>query len=317
VRLPPEGGDGDGEPGDRPGGEHDEVANGKQGMASGVSESGCDGPGEWLGGKVALAAGEGAAPGGAGDDRAGRRGYALPASWSREAPVMTGPGDEKAAVPADRCLQRASHADREQVIHTLKAAFVQGRLTKDEFDARVGQVFGSRTYGELAAVTDDIPAGPIRAQSPPEAARAQARPPENTRLKTSVGAITAATGILAGAWMGAWFAHVDDPKIIGLLVSLTVVFLGAWLVTGSVALLESRQEKPSGRQLPPQSTPSAGDRAGQHPASSAPAEQLPPTDSGQQYSAVRLGSAADHMRAVIGRRSSRAILLSLDPVARR
>ena len=31
----------------------------------------------------------------------------------------------------------------------LKAAFVQGRVTKDEFDARVGQAFASRTYAEL------------------------------------------------------------------------------------------------------------------------------------------------------------------------
>ena len=40
---------------------------------------------------------------------------------------------------------RASHADREQVIDALKAAFVQGRLTEDEFDARAGQAFASQT----------------------------------------------------------------------------------------------------------------------------------------------------------------------------
>jgi hypothetical protein len=34
-------------------------------------------------------------------------------------------------------------ADREQVIGTLKAAFVQGLLDKDEFDLRVGQAFGA------------------------------------------------------------------------------------------------------------------------------------------------------------------------------
>jgi Domain of unknown function (DUF1707) len=161
---------------------------------------------------------------------------------SREATVMAGPGDERPAVSADRGLLRAAHADREQVIETLKAAFVQGRLTKDEFDARVGQAFASRTYAALAAVTDDIPAGPIGAQ-----------PPENTRIKASVRAVTAATALLAGGWMGAWFAHAGNPEIIVLLISLTVVFLGAWLVTGSVLLLESRQQKRSGRQLPPRS----------------------------------------------------------------
>ena len=48
---------------------------------------------------------------------------------------------------------RTSHADREQTIDLLKAAFVQGRLTKDEFDLRVGQVFASRTYADLDALT--------------------------------------------------------------------------------------------------------------------------------------------------------------------
>jgi hypothetical protein len=51
---------------------------------------------------------------------------------------------------------RASDADPEQVIGTLKAAFVQGRLTKDELDLRVGQAFAARTHAELAALTGDL-----------------------------------------------------------------------------------------------------------------------------------------------------------------
>jgi hypothetical protein len=56
---------------------------------------------------------------------------------------------------------RASHVDREQVISALKTAFVQGRLAKDEFDARVGQALASRTRAELAVITADIPVGPV------------------------------------------------------------------------------------------------------------------------------------------------------------
>ena len=66
------------------------------------------------------------------------------------------PGNgETPAGAADRGHLRASHADREQVIATLKAAFVQGRLNKDELDARAGQTFAARTYAELAAITAD------------------------------------------------------------------------------------------------------------------------------------------------------------------
>jgi Domain of unknown function (DUF1707) len=72
---------------------------------------------------------------------------------------MAGPGNEIAAGTGGRGHLRASHADREQVIGTLKAAFVQGRLVKDEFDLRVGQALAPRTYAELAALTADLPAG--------------------------------------------------------------------------------------------------------------------------------------------------------------
>ncbi len=84
---------------------------------------------------------------------------------------MTESSDPMAA--AGRGHMRASQADREQVIDTLKAAFVQGRLTKDELDQRAGQAFASKTYAELAALYADLPAGP--AWSPSQPARAQGR----------------------------------------------------------------------------------------------------------------------------------------------
>jgi hypothetical protein len=59
---------------------------------------------------------------------------------------------------------RTSQADREQAIDVLKAAFVQGRLTKDEFSLRVGRVFASRTYADLGALTADIPGWVTSAQ---------------------------------------------------------------------------------------------------------------------------------------------------------
>src|SRR5499433_3554404 len=78
---------------------------------------------------------------------------------------MAEPPDQRPAAAARGDL-RVSHADREQVIGVLKAAFVQGRLAKDEFDLRVGQAFASQTYAELAAVTADLPGGLAGAQPP-------------------------------------------------------------------------------------------------------------------------------------------------------
>ncbi len=72
--------------------------------------------------------------------------------------MTAGPGERGAAGAMGRGHIRASDADREQVIDTLKAAFVQGRLTRDQFGVRAGQALVSRTYAELAAATDGIPA---------------------------------------------------------------------------------------------------------------------------------------------------------------
>src|SRR5512142_1602346 len=80
--------------------------------------------------------------------------------------MVTGQGDEPAAAVAGRERMRVSDADRERVIDTLKAAFVQGMLAKDEFDRRVSQAFASRTCAELAAVTVGLPAEPTTAQQP-------------------------------------------------------------------------------------------------------------------------------------------------------
>jgi hypothetical protein len=79
---------------------------------------------------------------------------------------MAEPGAGRAA--ADRGPLRATQTERERMLDALKAAYVQDRLTKDEFDERVGQVLISRTYADLAALTVDIPVGPAVARPPCE-----------------------------------------------------------------------------------------------------------------------------------------------------
>jgi DUF1707 SHOCT-like domain len=82
--------------------------------------------------------------------------------------VTTGPQDP-AVAGHDRL--RAGHADRDRALETLKDAFVHGRLTKEEFDARAGRALIARTGADLAALTADIPSGsvparPVRPASP-------------------------------------------------------------------------------------------------------------------------------------------------------
>jgi len=55
----------------------------------------------------------------------------------------------------------AASADRERAVGIIRAGFAEGRLSQDELDDRVGQAYSARTYGELWALTADLPAGPF------------------------------------------------------------------------------------------------------------------------------------------------------------
>lgn len=142
---------------------------------------------------------------------------------------MAWPGNEKAAVAAGCGHLRASHADREQTIDTLKAAFVQGRLTKDEFDTRIGQAFTSRTYAELAAVSAGIPAGPAAAQSPRESPRRQMS--DAARWGTS--GLFMPT-VLAGAFALASLGGDGRYEAVGLVIAF--VYFVLWLSAGAEIL---------------------------------------------------------------------------------
>ena len=67
-----------------------------------------------------------------------------------------GSGDEQ--LPAREF--RASHEDRDRVVELLRIAAGDGRLSADELDQRLEMALAARTYGELAALTRDLPAGP-------------------------------------------------------------------------------------------------------------------------------------------------------------
>jgi hypothetical protein len=54
----------------------------------------------------------------------------------------------------------AATADRDRTMDVLKAAYTEGRLTKEEFDSRSARVLAARTYADLATIVADLPAGP-------------------------------------------------------------------------------------------------------------------------------------------------------------
>ncbi len=110
--------------------------------------------------------------------------------------------------PVDHGQMRAATADRERAADVLKAAFAEGRLDQDEYTDRLDQVYASKTYGQLAALTADLPvgplgtmtAGPVLAAPEPCLPTATKRAPVNAAAVGS--AMVAGFGVLAGVLVG-------------------------------------------------------------------------------------------------------------------
>jgi hypothetical protein len=166
---------------------------------------------------------------------------------------MTGPQDP-ATAGGDRL--RAGHADREQVIEILKAAFVHGRLAKDELDMRVGRALAARTYADLAALTVDIPAE--------RAATGPARPPAPARRRPLARAAAGSGGCLVIAFGAMRLINLADPgatpgsipkALIGPLFVVLFSAVSAALVILGRGVAASVDQWRSRRQLPPQQGP--------------------------------------------------------------
>ena len=161
---------------------------------------------------------------------------------------MVGPGDETAPQAGGHDHLRASDSDRAHVIDNLKAAYVDGLVTKDEFDARVSQTFASRTRAELALVTADLPA----VQHRPTPAPAQGNAPADTNVRPgdraiSTAAVFAGLALVISVSAGPFASPAAFLLLLGgagsALVSLFLLgnrMRGAW------------RDKRSGGQLPPQ-----------------------------------------------------------------
>ena len=157
----------------------------------------------------------------------------------------------------------------------LKATFVQGRLTKDEFDARVGQALASRTHGDLAAVIADISAVVAGGQPPRTSAQGRTRKPINKVKVIAWGACV----ICALAVVGVAAAVLISSPYLLLLSGLA--FIGASAVAWG-AMVEAWVQKRSRGRLTQGPAPGVGSRASQRTRPAAEAEQLPPINHGQQ-----------------------------------
>jgi Domain of unknown function (DUF1707) len=157
---------------------------------------------------------------------------------------MTGP-DQGAL--AGRGHMRAAQADREQAITVLKAAYAQGRLTKDELEVRAGLAFASRTYAELAALTADIPAeSPTASQA--ATGSAATGPPPSTPARTMAKAARR-----SGICLLVAVALVEGAFLADNFLLIVAAFFALIAASGffGYGILDAWEERRSHAQAPP------------------------------------------------------------------
>jgi hypothetical protein len=65
----------------------------------------------------------------------------------------------------DRSRLRVSDAERAATAERLRLAVDEGRLDITEYDSRLRSAYAARTYGDLDAITADLPAAPAATAS--------------------------------------------------------------------------------------------------------------------------------------------------------
>ncbi len=118
---------------------------------------------------------------------------------------------------------RAGDADRRRVVEELQRHYVEGRLSSDELGNRVDQALAARTFGELDAITRDLPRQAQQAEEP-ERKEPERKEPEWWRPLTRMPGVllVAMVALLVLTWI-AWLPQ-------GGFVAAPVLLLGGVFV---------------------------------------------------------------------------------------
>jgi hypothetical protein len=91
---------------------------------------------------------------------------------------------------------RASDAEREQFAQVVRTAMTEGRLTLEEGEERLGQVYAAKYRDELAPLTRDLPDSTRQSLHDTPEARSDAR----RGMRRHVGFAVVAGAVLVGLW---------------------------------------------------------------------------------------------------------------------
>lgn len=119
----------------------------------------------------------------------------------------------------DSVPQRAGDDDRQATVRRLEQAMVEGRISLDEMEDRMGQAYRASTWDQLDRLTHDLPA-PVREQAPPAT-----RP---------IGSLH--VGLLGDVRRGGWIATEDHMTGVTLLGDVVIDLASAQIPDDGVTV---------------------------------------------------------------------------------
>jgi hypothetical protein len=122
---------------------------------------------------------------------------------------------------------RASDAEREEYAKMLRAAMTEGRLTLEEGEERLSQVYGARFRDELPPLTVDLPDGGRRALFDTPEARSEFERHARRHLARHAGLVVVVGAVLVGLWSVS-HAHFFWPAIPLLVLTFSLLRHARW-----------------------------------------------------------------------------------------
>jgi Domain of unknown function (DUF1707) len=150
---------------------------------------------------------------------------------------MVGPADETGPGAGSEGPLPATRAGRDQVIAALKTAFVQGRLSKDEFELRLGHALA--IYAQLDALTADIPAAAPAVPPRPEPSREAAN---KKMIQQGTAGVAGLTFVLTAALV------IPRDPVAGVLAGILLSCFLTMFTAGFLTLLSWALDRRSGGQ---------------------------------------------------------------------
>ncbi len=123
------------------------------------------------------------------------------------------------AAVTDNVPKRAGDNDRQATVRRLEQAMVEGRISIDEMEDRMGQAYRAGTWDQLDRLTEDLP-DPVSTQPPPAT-----RPIGSFHV-----------GLLGDVRRGGWIATEDHMMGVTLLGDVVIDLASAEIPDGGVTV---------------------------------------------------------------------------------